>query len=63
MDTRSLIARSKIGLELEQALAEWIAASRRAYDPTRDLRDELEEHAAWRRLQVVLDPAETASAP
>jgi len=29
-------------------------ASRRAYDPTRDTRDEQAETAAWRRVQAVL---------
>lgn len=52
-----------MGFELERALNEWLAASRRAYiDPARDQRDMQEEHAAWRRVQYALAHAEPAAA-
>jgi len=54
--------RRGLGLELERALADWIAASRRAYDPTRDLSDEQEERVAWSRVQSALCQLEPASA-
>jgi hypothetical protein len=52
----------RLGIELEQALADWIDASRRAYEPSHDLRDEQAEHAAWRRVQSVLTPAQARTA-
>jgi hypothetical protein len=57
-----LTPRTHLGLELEKALSEWIDASRRAYEPTRDLRDEQAEHAAWCRVQSVLTSAEIQAA-
>ena len=54
--------RTDLGLELEKALAEWMDASRRAYEPSRDLRDEQAEHAAWCRVQSALTSAEVAAA-
>jgi hypothetical protein len=58
----NLTPRTDLGLELEKALAEWMDASRRAYEPGRDLRDEQAEHAAWRRVQSALTSAEVLAA-
>ncbi len=54
--------RTDLGLELEQALTDWIDASRRAYEPSRDLRDEQAEHAAWCRVQTALISADLLAA-
>ena len=54
--------RTDLGLELEKALAEWMDASRRAYEPSRDLRDEQAEYAAWCRVQSALNSAEVPAA-
>ncbi len=62
MNRRISTSRTRLGIELEQALADWISASRRVYEPTHDLHDEQAEHAAWRRVQSVLAPAETRTA-
>ena len=62
MNRRGFPSHTRFGIELEQALAEWISASRRVYEPTHDLRDEQAEHAAWRRVLSVLAPAETTAA-
>jgi hypothetical protein len=57
-----LTPRTDLGLELEKALAAWMDASRRAYEPSRDLRDEQAEHAAWRRVQSALITGEVPAA-
>lgn len=62
MNRRVSTSRTRLGIELEQALSDWLSASRRAYEPERDLGDEQAEHAAWRRVQSVLAPAETRTA-
>lgn len=54
--------RTDLGLDLEKALAEWMDASRRAYEPSRDLHDEQAEDAAWRRVQSALTSADVAAA-
>ena len=62
MKRSRLTPRTDLGLELEKALAEWMDASRRAYEPSRDLRDEQAEHAAWRRVQSALTSADVLAA-
>jgi hypothetical protein len=62
MNRHRFTPRSRLGAELEQALADWIAASRRAYHPERELRDEMDEHEAWSRVQSVLSKLEPAAA-
>jgi hypothetical protein len=62
MSKRVLTPRTRLGHELEQALNEWIDASRRAYHPERDPRDEHAETAAWRRVQSALRSRETPAA-
>ena len=62
MNRHALPSHTRLGIELEQALADWINASRRVYEPTHDLRDEQAEHAAWHRVLSVLAPAETTAA-
>ena len=62
MKRRVLSPRPRTGLELQQALNDWIDASRRACEPTHDPGDEQAEHAAWRRVQSVLAVADTATA-
>jgi len=62
MNRHRFTPRSNLGAELEQALADWIMASRRAYHPERDLRDEMDEHEAWSRVQSALSMLEPASA-
>lgn len=47
---------------MEKALSEWMDASRRAYEPGRDLSDEQAEHVAWCRVQSVLTSADVAAA-
>jgi len=54
MNRKVFTSRTRLGIELEQALADWLTASRRAYEPTHDLSDEQAENAAWRRVQSVL---------
>jgi hypothetical protein len=55
-------SQTRLGIELEQALADWLTASRRAYEPTHDLSDEQAENAAWRRVESVLAPSATPAA-
>lgn len=62
MNRKVFTSRTRLGLELEQALADWLTASRRAYEPTHDQSDEQAENAAWRRVQSVLSPSATATA-
>ncbi len=62
MNRRISESRTRLGIELEQALADWINASRRVYEPPHDLSDEQAEHAAWCRVQSVLSPVETRTA-
>jgi hypothetical protein len=62
MNRQFSTSRTRLGIELEQALVDWISASRRAYEPSHDLHDEQAEHAAWRRVQSVLAPTETRTA-
>ena len=62
MNRRGLPSHTRLGIELEQALADWISASRRVYEPAHDLGDEQAEHVAWRRVLTVLGPSETQTA-
>lgn len=62
MNTRHFTPAGPLGRDLEAALMEWIAASRRAYEPSRDLRDEQAEDAAWQRVKSVLDSGDVAAA-
>lgn len=62
MKRPSLTPRSDMGLELERALSEWIDASRRAYVPNRDVRDEQAEHVAWCRVKSVLMSSDVQAA-
>ncbi len=57
-----LTSHGDLSHELEQALAEWIDASRRAWLPDRNLAVEQAEDAAWRRLKSALRHDEVASA-
>lgn len=62
MDRSDLTPRTASGVALEQALADWMDASRRAYDASRDLRDEQAEHLAWCRVQSALSSADLLAA-
>jgi hypothetical protein len=62
MNITNLTPRTASGIALEQALAEWMDASRRAYDPARDQRDEQAEHVAWCRVQSALTSADVLAA-
>lgn len=54
MKHAELTPRTRLGHELEDALQEWIAASRRAYEPNRASGDVRAEEMAWGRVRSVL---------
>lgn len=62
MDTRCFLPSGPFARDLETALQAWIAASRRACEPGRNVTDEQAEDAAWRRVRSVLDASDTATA-
>lgn len=57
-----LTPRGGLGQELERALCAWMAASRRAWEPTRKPDDLQAENDAWCRLKSALTHADVAAA-